>query len=481
MGALLVVLWLFQIVFMEQFYKNIKKHEVTDVAKRIEANINSSHLISIINQSVENKNLCIILTNAQGHLIYGANTIGPDARIMNMSPIQYWRLGKLSEEANDAVLIYDDNKYPYGPKDVTHPSEPPDNIYKQYIRNAKAESIIYIKQIEYQNQKAILLINSVIAPVYATVTTIRQQFIYIVLIMLVLVFAFSIYIAKRITRPIINMNYLAKDLAEAKEKITFEEYEYKEITELSTTLTNASEELLKTENFRRELIANVSHDLRTPLTLISGYAEMMRDIPDENNAENIQVIIDESHRLTALVNDMLDLSKLQSGVVSLNQEIYNFTQSMKETLQRYALLTEQEGYQIVFDYDSEAWVKADALKISQVVYNLINNAINYTGNDKSVKVVQKIDDNKVRLEVIDTGEGIDEENLPYIWDRYYKVDKLHKRARIGTGLGLSIVRNILDAHHAQYGVISQKHQGTTFWFELVLENYNEGEEKNEII
>lgn len=467
-GVLLIVLWLFQIVFMERFYKKIKTKEIKEVAKRIEENIDSSQLISIINQSVENKNLCIILTNAQGKIIYGANTIGPDARIMNLNPVQYWRLGKLSEQSGGAVLIYDNNQYPFGYGDTSQFYNTPGTIYKHYLRNAKAESVIYIKQVIFGNQEAILLINSMIAPVHATITTIRQQLIYMTLIMISLAFMLSIYIAKKIASPIIEINQLAKGLSDNQESIVFEEKGYKEIAELSYTLTHASKELLKTENFRRELIANISHDLRTPLTLISGYAEMMRDLPDENNAENTQVIIDEAQRLTALVNDMLDLSKLQAGTWVMNKETYHFTNSIKEILERYATLTEQEGYHIQFKYDTEVWVKADALKISQVVYNLINNAINYTGDDKCVMVVQKRQENTVRLEVIDTGEGIDKENLPYIWDRYYKVDKLHKRAMIGTGLGLSIVRNILEAHHAQYGVISKKHYGTTFWFELQL-------------
>ena len=125
-----------------------------------------------------------------------------------------------------------------------------------------------------------------------------------------------------------------------------------------------------------------------------------------------------------------------------------------------------EGYHITFEYDEEVEIEADELKMSQVVYNLINNAINYTGKDKTVAVCQKIVDNKVRIEVVDTGEGIAKENIPYIWDRYYKVDKLHKRAMIGTGLGLSIVRNILDAHQATYGVNSEPHKGSVFWFEI---------------
>jgi signal transduction histidine kinase len=114
-------------------------------------------------------------------------------------------------------------------------------------------------------------------------------------------------------------------------------------------------------------------------------------------------------------------------------------------------------------------VNADHIKLSQVVYNLINNAITYTGPDKSVTITQSISQDSVKIEIADTGEGIAEESLPLIWDRYYKVDKAHKRAAIGTGLGLSIVKTILDLHEAKYGVSSTVGQGSTFWFQLKLD------------
>ena len=129
-------------------------------------------------------------------------------------------------------------------------------------------------------------------------------------------------------------------------------------------------------------------------------------------------------------------------------------------------MTGIDGYQIHFESDQEVSVQADEMKISQVLYNLINNAINYTGPDKSVTVRQTVDDGWVKIEVIDTGEGIPTDKLPYVWERYYKLDKTHKRAAVGTGLGLSIVKNVLELHQARYGVNSTVGQGSIFWFAL---------------
>lgn len=450
---------------MEKFYETIKTNEIIEVGHTIERNIDNKSLNEIMDTLAERRNLYIVLTNAVGYPLYRSeNGMGQKASMINLTEQGYWLFGLAAKENGGELLIKDDQRsvYPAFP-------EPKKSITDRHtvtLKNNRDQAVIYTKIITYGNREYVLMVNSFISPVNATVSTIRTQLLYVTLIMIVLAFLLSLFIAKKIASPIININTSAKALAGTNEKIVFTGKGYKEISELSNTLTYVSNELMKTESFRRELVANVSHDLRTPLTLISGYAEMMRDLPGENNPENTQIIIDEANRLTALVNDMLDLSKLQAGTQKMDIKTYNFTQNIKDTMKRYAALTEKEGYHITFEYDEEVEIEGDELKLSQVVYNLINNAINYTGEDKIVAVCQKIVDNKVRIEVTDTGDGIAEENIPYIWDRYYKVDKLHKRAAIGTGLGLSIARNILVAHNAQYGVESTLHKGSTFWFEI---------------
>lgn len=137
-------------------------------------------------------------------------------------------------------------------------------------------------------------------------------------------------------------------------------------------------------------------------------------------------------------------------------------------MNRYRKLTEKDGYRIEYSADTDAFVYGDRSRLLQVIYNLINNALNYAGSDKLVRVEQTILDDRVRVSVSDNGEGIPPEKLANIWDRYYKVDRVHKRAVIGTGLGLSIVKEVLEAHGATYGVESRTEAGSTFWFELPL-------------
>ena len=339
---------------------------------------------------------------------------------------------------------------------------------KIHFSNFRNKSAVNVRIVCREDLSYIIIQTADLSPVAATVRTLNAQFLWIGIILLLLTIALTGIVARLITKPIIKMNSAAQMLALGRYDTNFDGKGYREIYELSQTLNYASTELARTDRFQKELISNVSHDLRTPLTMIKGYAEVIRDIPDENSPENIQVIIDETERLAGLVNDMLDVSKLQAGTRTPQMHLFSLTHAISDIMKRYEKLTEQDGYSIDFISEQEAFVCADSVMIMQVVYNLINNAINYTGQDKTVTVRQFVNESKVRISVTDTGEGISKEDLPLIWDRYYKVDKVHKRATVGTGLGLSIAREVLNLHNAQFGVISKQGVGSTFWFELDL-------------
>jgi signal transduction histidine kinase len=281
--------------------------------------------------------------------------------------------------------------------------------------------------------------------------------------------------------PIKKMNRAAEQLAKGNYDADFSVGGYKEAVELSKSLTYASEQLAGTDRLQKELLANISHDLRTPLTMIIGYSEVMRDLPGENTPENVQVIIDETERLALLVNDLLDLSKIRAGSRAPKMEVFNLTELVEATMLRYEKLTKKDGYLVEFFSDASVEISADRTMLLQVIYNLINNAINYTGEDKLVRVTQKLSDDgtRVRVSVTDSGEGIAPDQIPLIWDRYYKIDKVHRRAMIGTGLGLSIVKQILEAHRTTYGVESKLGEGSTFWFDMRVETVisRDGEEQ----
>ena len=177
----------------------------------------------------------------------------------------------------------------------------------------------------------------------------------------------------------------------------------------------------------------------------------------------MQVIADEATRLSELVTDLLDLSKLQAQVEPLQRQRFCLTDSIQSTLDR---LQKMSSIQLCFHWQQEAWVQADELRLSQVVYNLVGNAMAHTGADRRVDVIQTVGDGRVRIQVRDTGEGIPPEEQDLIWERYYKNSKNNHRPGSGTGLGLAIAKAVLEQHGAQFGVKSRPKQGSTFWFEL---------------
>lgn len=312
----------------------------------------------------------------------------------------------------------------------------------------------------------VILQESALLPLSATVTTLEHQFGWIMCILIMGALVMALLLSRLICLPMERMSRSARRLAKGEYDANFFGGGYREAEELADALNYAASELAKTDNLQKELVANISHDLRTPLTMIKGYGEVMRDIPGESTPENMQVIIDETERLTELVNDMLDLSKIRSGTRKPDPEVFDLTEAISAVMRRYEKFTEQQEYSIIFEKTENVSVNADRTMILQVVYNLVNNALNYTGEDKRVLIRQTVSDGRVRVSVTDTGEGIATEDIPYIWDRYYKVDKVHKRAVVGTGLGLSIVKGIIESHGAPYGVESVIGKGSTFWFEL---------------
>lgn len=314
----------------------------------------------------------------------------------------------------------------------------------------------------------LLILDCKIAPVDAAVSTMKMQLAYIAAIVVVLSVIIAIIISKYVSKPITRMSETAKQMAKGDYDVVFEGEGYLEINQLNETLNNTASELKKTETLRRELMANVSHDLRTPLTMITGYAEMMRDLPGENNSNNLQIIIDEVSRLNLLVNDMLDLSKLTSKTIELNPIEYSLTQSLIEIVDRYKKFREENGFEFELIYHEDVKIIADKVKIDQVIYNYINNAINYSKDSKLIKIIQLIEDDNVIIKVQDFGVGINEDDLMYIWERYYRIDKGHKRSSQGSGLGLSIVKSILEYHNFEYGVDSKEGFGSTFWFKIPI-------------
>ena len=483
-GVLIALLWILQTIYLEDFYKVIKMNEVDNAIENVVSVIDEEDLDTAIDTIASNYDMSVAIVRSNGVVTHLS---GED----NENYIEFINVSKRSEffteaKANDDEYMVNDFIESIGDEQNDMWQEIPEDIKKNEFdykfmkpennrydmmpnmpTQIETSSVLKIKIVENAaGEEIAVFVYSTLTPVSATVQTLRIQLVCISVIMIILAFALALFISWSVSRPIVEINTTAKEMAKGNYDVKYKGNGYLEVAELSETLNYTAVELGKAESLQRELLANVSHDLRTPLTMITAYSEVMRDIPGENTPENNQVIIDEARRLTLLVNDLLDISKLQSGVVDYNMQDYNLTESIQLVIDRIQKLVENDGYKITFKHNGDVYVNADENKIYQVIYNLINNAIAYSGEDKSIVVDQISMGSIVRVEVIDKGKGISKDEIGNVWDRYYKVDKNHKRAISGTGLGLSIVKNILSAHDAKYGVVSKEDEGSTFWFEL---------------
>lgn len=460
-----MIFCVFQIFMLEKMYKSTKTNQIADLFSEIESKIvitsdfNNQELLSDLRNSATDYETAIYLFKLNGEDIITINNGDYYQKLKDQNLfIDIISKAEAASKWKQFYIIFDNNVP--APNKMDYP----------IIHNAPISSvdtaIISGKFVEINSERYLLVLDSRLTPVDPAVTTLKQQLLYISAIVVVLAVMVALLISGIISKPIRAINDGAKKLALGKRDIVFNGKGYAEISELNNTLNYAVAELKKTDELQKELLANISHDLKTPITLISGYAEMMKDLPDEFNGDNLQLIIDECSRLNLLVKDLLDLSRLQTKTINFDYEEFNLTSLVNSVVERNHQFLEQEGFTINFSFDAEVIVLADSKRIEQVIYNFITNAVNYSKDQKVIDVIQIIDNDKVKIIVKDYGIGIKKEEQALIWNRYYRVDMNHNRSSKGTGLGLAIVKEILDTHGFEYGVESVLGQGSSFYFEL---------------
>jgi len=456
-ALVLSILWISQTFFMDDLYKKVRLSELDKCADGLsDADVEDYSERALY--LGERYNICITvykIERGRGSAVVTCHVDG-GCFIHNLTS---------ETMQNDALLsrLYDEGRRRGRDgymETVTAPDERESGTF--------VGDILYSRVVPSEQAEYMLLFNTEIYPLDSTVSTMRTMLAYISVILVVAAAVLSVILASRMSSPVRRMSREASRLALGDYGVRFDGGSVKELSELSDALNHAASELSCLDRMQKDLIANVSHDLRTPLTLISGYSEVMRDIPGEMTAENMQVIIDESSRLSVMVNDLLDMSRYISGKYTPTRQIFSMTEAVSECVDSYSKLCSRDGFVIEFEHDGELYVEGDRPSLQRVIYNLVANAVNYTGEDKRVKVRQISEGGACRIEISDSGAGIAKADLPLIWERYYRGDDFHKRSAVGSGLGLSIVKTILAAHQARFGVRSRVGHGSTFWFELPL-------------
>ncbi|MCX7772670.1 MAG: HAMP domain-containing histidine kinase [Clostridia bacterium] len=280
---------------------------------------------------------------------------------------------------------------------------------------------------------------------------------------------FVTLLSRRITKPLHQMKQMARRVAsgEFTERLTVKGKD--EISELSESFNNMVVALENIEQMRRDFISNVSHELRTPITTIKGFIEGILDgvIPSERQADYLSIVRDEVRRMQNLVNDLLDLAKMQAGEVQLKLTDFDIHELIRRSVISLQQFFEEKNLEFTADFETERmYVRADKEAIQRVILNLLQNAVKFTQQNGEIKVKTFVEKDKAIISVEDNGKGIPAEELPYIFERFYKTDKSRSMDKSGVGLGLAIVRNILVSHDETIKVESQEGYGSRFIFTL---------------
>ncbi len=440
--SILGLIYFFQTTFLDSFYKESKINVLENIASEVQLSIENDDLDDYMDQITISNEVCVrVVSNNSKY-----NNVGA----CSLKNLDFNTINDIAKQTSDngGDKLFD--------------------LFRYHV-NSESELDIYIysKLFDINDETVMVLVSTMITPIGATISTIKSQYVIIVGIVVIMTIILALILSHFIIKPIKKINDESKNLAKGEYDKSKVNFKIKEFDELNNTLDKANEDISKADKAKKELLANVSHDLRTPLTMIVGYGEMIRDLPEENNESNINVIIDEAKRLSTLVDDLLDISRIENDNIKLNKKEVSLNDLLTNTYHQYEKYCEAQNVKLELKLSEDKIVSIDEARIKQVLYNFINNALNYNDKDNQLIILgSEIIDNKTRVYVYDNGEGISDKDINNIWDRYYKVDKLHKRSHIGSGIGLALSKQLLEAHNIKYGVESKVGEYTKFYFDL---------------
>ena len=458
--GIVAFLWALQNSFVIPYYRNRQLSGVKTVAQSIGEILldteSSGNKAQLALQTVVNSNACVLVYNANGKELYYGDGLGSSC-IFN---------GSLT--INDELILPNPEHNGYALVELLNQNNGELSIVLSN-QDTSQETVLYGVTLNKMFANYYVFVNAPVEPIDAIINFMNSSYFAFAFIVLVMSLLISIVLSKRLSRPIVAMTQTAEVLGKGNYDINFNGGYFNETNELANTLNYATNQLGKVDELRKDLIANVSHDIKTPLTMISAYAEMIKDISGDNpikRNEHLDVILKESQFLNRLVSDMSELSKMQSGNYELTLSDFDVVEVAKDMIELTQILLEKHHIHVELTGDESVLMNGDEIKIGQVIYNFLTNAIKHSPDDSTITISICDNNDTVRVEVKDNGDGIDQAHLPYVWDRYYKVDKQFARNSLqSSGLGLAIVKAILDCHHANYGVESEVGKGSTFYFE----------------
>ena len=453
--VIIVLLWLFQVVFLEKFYYKVHFNLIEDKIMAVAGQLETSKLqdandlasalnsdqLDALESLTEVSGLGVMLINNDGVSLYQESLVFEQMFKRSLAAqLESALLGETQIETISHMRF--DTEYWV----MTHPIKDPNG-----------------------NVIGAIAVTAPIEAVSETVGIIKQQLIWITLIILVLASVVAFLIARELSRPLLKLEKATQQIAEGQFEIETGIIRRDEIGQLARNIEEMGHSLGQIDQLRRDLIGNLSHELRTPLSVIKGYSETMIDVTGDDPVKRnkqLNLIIEETNRLTDMIQDIMDLSRLQSGQMALDLDAFDLMEVIRQIKLKFEIFTRVE-----LETDTEmAIVSADRSKIIQVLTNLTSNAIHHSQavGENAAKVILKLisNDSGYRVEIIDFGKGIPVEEQSKIWDRFYQIESREDGKPSGSGVGLAIVKGILEAHQFNYGVDSVPNRETHFWFEI---------------
>ncbi len=442
---ILAILFVLQSNLFVPYYEAQRSTETDTFINQVEKMIDEGVPLTQLNRVTSGSNVCTYIFNDEFDVVYQADSIG-DSCVLNKASFQIE--AKLETLKTETSYIKEVNK-----------------------DNANGlSSLIVGKKIENNLLTYYVLANMPMIPADSTLNILFELLLISTLFVIVIAFVISWYFSKNITQPIVKIKNSADSLALGNYNADFKVKGYSEVEDLANTMGLTANKLADFDKMQKEVLSNISHDLKTPLTNIKAYSELI-EITDDQNKRNqhLKIINEEVEFMSSLVSEMTTISK--DEVIDLYLEKFNLSYDLLSLLDSYSKQVMHDYVKFESYIDDEVYVIADKIKINQVVRNFIDNAIKYNDKDEVIIQLNLLKrSNVVIIEVVDNGLGITKEQIPLIWDRYYQVSSNFHRSKTGSGLGLSIAKSILQQHSLKFGVDSEINKGSRFYFEMEVED-----------
>ena len=471
----LLLCWLLNTVFLEKYYMLNKQSTLLDGFGTIDE-ASASGMLDSSNFDVTFDNLC-----ANGNIT--VMIISSDRTIVRSSVndtqkmlIEFMDI-IFGERQNEVKILMQANNYV---------------MQQQKDTRLDSEYLVLYGTLSNGN---LILMRTALESIRESVVLSNRFLVYIGIFAITISAVVIVFVSRGITKPLLMLTDISKRMTELDFDARYQPRRKRtnEIDELgqymnvmSMTLEKTISELKSANNqlqididkktqideMRKEFLSNVSHELKTPLALIQGYAEGLKEcINDDTESRNFycEVIMDEADKMNRMVKKLLTLNQLEFGNEMVAMERFDLTELIQGVLNASAILLEQNGITVVFAHKEPLFAWADEFKVEEVVTNYLSNAIHHAEGEKRIEIEYTLRGNCVRVSVFNTGKPIPEADMDNIWIKFYKVDKARTREYGGSGIGLSIVKAIMESFHQQCGVINHEN-GVEFWFELETGN-----------